>query len=258
VYTAATRFLVVGQFVNQAINAPVQPRLSAALAAGDRSTARLLYRVSTTWLVLLSWPLSCVAIVLAPTYLRLFGHGYQHFGGAVTVVVLLGLATLVGGGVGVVDAVITMAGRSTWNLGTTVLALVTNVAVDVIAIPRLGITGAGIGWAASIVVANGVALALAWRRLDLHPFGPQVAAAALLAVVCFLAVPWAVQAVVGGGQVAALTGVLLGGAGYLVAVWAARRRFALTMLTAGRRRSELQRAGTETVARTAADGPPSS
>ena len=50
VYTAATRFLVVGQFVNMALVAPAQPRLSALLAARDIAGTRELFQTTTSWL----------------------------------------------------------------------------------------------------------------------------------------------------------------------------------------------------------------
>ena len=143
IYTAATRFMVVGQFVNQAVSLPVQPRLSALLAIHDKAGAKALYRVSTTWLVLLMWPLFGACIALAPTYLALFGRGY---GDAVAVVVILSLSMLLASACGVVDSVIIMAGRTSWNLATTLLALAVNVGVDLWLIPEHGIVGAAIGW----------------------------------------------------------------------------------------------------------------
>ena len=132
IYTAATRFMVVGQFVNQAVSLPVQPRLSALLAIHDKAGAKALYRVSTTWLVLLMWPLFGACIALAPTYLALFGRGYRD---AVAVVVILSLSMLLASACGVVDSVIIMAGRTSWNLATTLLALAVNVGVDLWLIP---------------------------------------------------------------------------------------------------------------------------
>jgi O-antigen/teichoic acid export membrane protein len=186
VYTAATRFLVLGQFITQAIAAPVQPRLSAALAGHDTARAQAMYRLSTCWIVLISWPVFGIVAVFAPVYLQLFGHHYRS-GGAV--VVILAVSMMVAAGVGVVDAVVIMAGRTSWNLGTTVAAMVVNVGVDLALIPHFGIVGAAVGWCAAIVAANVVPLALIWRRLGLHPFGPSVVTACLLTGGCFVLLP---------------------------------------------------------------------
>lgn len=205
IYTAATRFLVVGQMLNQAISAPVQPRLSAALVAGNLPRARELFRVSTTWLVLVSWPLFSLAAVLAPTYVAIFGRSYRD--GAI-VVVLLALSMLVASGVGLVDTVIIMAGRSAWNLATTLLALGVNVGLDVLLIPRFGILGAAVGWCGAILASNVVPLVYSARYLDLHPFGRSTSVAYVLCSVSFLVVPflgWSVA-----GQRGAVVGAVLG------------------------------------------------
>ena len=163
-YTAATRFLVVGQLVNQALSGPVQPQLSAVLARRDLAGAARIYQSSTAWLILAVWPLLLLAAVFAPAYLALFGPGYES---GVSTVVTLSLAMLVATGCGLVDTVLLMAGRATWNLATTALALAVNVGVDLLLIPRYGVIGAAFGWAAAILVANLVPLAVLHGSLRL-------------------------------------------------------------------------------------------
>jgi O-antigen/teichoic acid export membrane protein len=207
IYTAVTRFLVVGQFINQAITLPIQPALSAALSADDHVHARELYRASTTWLVLASWPLFCLGTVLAPIYVALFGHSYRS---GVAVVVVLALTMLLASGVGLVDTVIIMAGRTSWNLGTTAMSLVINVGVDVALIPHFGIMGAAVGWCASIAASNLVALALVWRGLGMHPFGASVGAACVLSAGCFLVLPLVSWLAFGRTHVAPVAGCVVG------------------------------------------------
>ena len=69
VYTAATRFLVAGQFGNQAISMAAQPRFTEMFAQGDRQAANRVYQATTAWLILLTWPLYLLAVVL-----RAAGH----------------------------------------------------------------------------------------------------------------------------------------------------------------------------------------
>ena len=224
VYTAATRFLVVGQFVNQAVSAPVQPRLSALLAAGDRSGARTLYRVSTTWLVLLSWPMFGAAIALAPTYLAAFGRGYSN---AVAVVVILSVSMLVASACGLVDSVVIMAGRTSWNLATTLLALAVNVIIDLLLIPDHGILGAAIGWCAGILVSNVVPVLLAWRGLRLHPVGRSLLLALGSCGVCFILLPVLATALTH-SQLAALGALVTGGLLFAAFAWHERAVFELS------------------------------
>ena len=107
IYTAATRFLVVGQFVNQALVAPTQPRLSALLAAHDYVTTRKLYETTTSWLIIFVWPMYLAIAVLAPSYLKVFGSGYTS---GLWVVILLCVAMMFGSCVGFVDVLLLMVG----------------------------------------------------------------------------------------------------------------------------------------------------
>ena len=220
IYTAATRFLVVGQFINQAVNTAVQPRMSEAIATHATARARDLYRVSTTWLVLLSWPLFGTAAALAPIYLKFFGGKY-HSG--TVVVVLLSIAMLVASGVGVVDTVIIMAGRTTWNLFTTVVALGLNVAVDLALIPQFGILGAAIGWMAGIFGSNLLPLALVWRRLGLHPFDRSTYLAYALSGVCYLVVPLIAWFVSGHSEIVVAIALVASSAAFLAGLGALAR-----------------------------------
>ncbi len=234
-YTAASRFLVLGQFFSQAIAAPVQPRLSAALAAGDKGRARALYRVSTTWIVIVAWPTFLLAAVFAPEYLALFGHRYTTTA-AVTVVVLLAASMLVATGVGVVDSVIIMAGKTSWNLATTLLAMVLNVVVDVLLIPPFGVAGAAIGWCAAILAANVVPLVVAWRGLGLHPFGAPGTLAGVAALLAFGLLPGLGRLLA--GLPGTIGGAAVGAALYAALVWHRRVSFELSGLRRSRRREE--------------------
>jgi O-antigen/teichoic acid export membrane protein len=168
IYAAATRYLVVGQFIGVAILQVVGPKLSELLTAGDRERARSVYAVSTSWLILCAWPLYLSMIIMAPALLSVFGSAYAT---AQTTLAILGGAMLVATAVGPVDMVLLMAGKSSWNLMNTLIALVANVGLNLLLIPPFGMEGAAIAWAASIMINNLLPLAQVHRSLGLHPFG---------------------------------------------------------------------------------------
>lgn len=224
-YAVAGRFIVVGQLANGAISQAVQPRLAEMLSTGDRLAAARLYQTATAWLVLLSWPLHLLVFRYAELYLGAFGESYVHAAPAVRV---LCLAMLVATGCGMVDIVLSMAGRTTWNLMNVLIALVTMIAIDVLAIPRLGAMGAAIGLAAAVLVNNLLPLAQLGFALRLHPFGPATLTAMLLTGVSFLAVPWLVRS--------PLLGLCAGACVYAVGLRLLRRRLGLAVILAARNR----------------------
>ena len=193
VYAVAGRFVVLIQFANQGISQSVQPRLAEALSTGDRATANHLYQTATGWLVLVTWPINLLVILFAPVYLGLFGDAYTA---GVPVVVVLAGAMLVATGCGMVDMVLAMAGRTSWNLINVLVALAVTIGLDLLLIPAYGALGAAIGLACAMVVNNVLPLIQVGRAVRLHPFGPGTCVAALLSVVCFGVLPWVVTALI--------------------------------------------------------------
>ncbi len=222
-YAVAGRFIVVGQLANGAISQAVQPRLAESLSIGDRATARGLYQTATAWLVLISWPLHLLVLNYAGFYLKFFGPAYVS---AVPAVRILALGMLIGTGCGMVDIVLSMAGRTTWNLMNVLLALGTMISLDVLLIPALGIVGAAIGLAAAVVVNNLLPLAQLGISLRLHPFGKQTLTAMALAGFSFGVIP----------VLTGPAGAGLGIAAYALGLWLLYTRLELAVILAARRR----------------------
>jgi O-antigen/teichoic acid export membrane protein len=224
VYAVAGRFVVLVQFANQGISQSVQPRLAEALAIGDRDTANHLYQTATGWLVLVTWPINLLVMLFAPVYLGVFGGGYRA--GASVVVVLAG-AMLVATGCGMVDMVLAMAGRTSWNLVNVLVALGVTIGLDVLLIPRYGALGAAIGLACAMVANNLLPLIQVGRVARLHPFGVGTRAAAVLSVGCFGVLPRVVTTVAGTGPTGLILAVVLAVPVFGAGAWLLRDRLAL-------------------------------
>ncbi|MGZ4550500.1 MAG: oligosaccharide flippase family protein [Blastococcus sp.] len=214
VYTAATRFLVVGQLTATAISTAAQPRLAELLAVGDRASAKAVYQNATAWIVLLNWPLYLLCGVFADLVLTIFGHGYSA--GRPVVLILAG-AMLFATACGMVDMLLNMAGRTSWTLANSVLSLVVMVGVDLLLIPHLGILGAGIGWAAAIVSNNALPLTQLFVSMGLHPFGHATRNAAAVAAFCFGVLPVGAL-LLAPGNVLVAAGAVVVGAGLFATV----------------------------------------
>jgi O-antigen/teichoic acid export membrane protein len=217
VYTAATRLLVAGQLGGTAIASAVQPRLAGTLSTENFPAARAAYRSATTWLILLTWPFYLLCIVDAPIFLRIFGRGYQT---ADSVVVILAVSMLVATACGMVDGVLSMGGRTRWSLVNSLNALAINVVLDLILVPRFGIQGAAIGWAAAIVANNVVPLGQIWRFMRLHPFGNATLLCMGLTTLSFGVIPGAYELLTGTDTLLrAAEGAVAGGIVMLGLAW---------------------------------------
>ncbi|GAA4202866.1 hypothetical protein GCM10022252_59660 [Streptosporangium oxazolinicum] len=169
VYTAATRFKIVGQLAGQGLAQATQPRLVRALAEGDLPRARELYQSATLWLVLLTWPVWLGYAALAPWLLgAVFGDGYT---GGAPVAFVLAATMMLATACGMADVVLTSAGHTGSSLANLVAAVATAVALDLLLIPSMGSLGAALGWAGGTAVKNLLPLWHIHRLYGLRPFG---------------------------------------------------------------------------------------
>jgi O-antigen/teichoic acid export membrane protein len=182
IYTAATRFVALGQFGTQAIQQVLQPKFTALLANRERESLKEVYQISTAWNMLVAWPMY-VGVACAPlVYLGLFGKDYLD---SVAVVLLMALAMLFAIVTGPCDTLLLMSGRSALSLGNSLLALAVDVVGCVILIPRMGITGAALAWAIAVIARSTLALLQVRITMSIISLGPAAAIAAGANLLCF-------------------------------------------------------------------------
>jgi O-antigen/teichoic acid export membrane protein len=186
IYTAATRFLVVGSLAIQAVQMTVSPQLGRMFAQRDVEGARRIYSTSTLWTMTFAWPMYIVTASAVSLVIPVFGATYDA---GTSAVVVLSASMLVATACGSVDAVLLMSGNSVLSLGNAVLTLLVNVGLDLLLIPRFGILGAASGWAFSIALRNILALVQINKLMHMWPFSRPSGAVVAASVACFAIVP---------------------------------------------------------------------
>jgi O-antigen/teichoic acid export membrane protein len=248
IYAAASRFVVAGSFAIEAIRIAIAPQISSLLAREEREEAKAIYRAGTWWLMALAWPFYITLAIFAPLLLRVFG---TEFVAGKTAVVILASAMLLGLATGNVTTVLLMGGKSSWNLINTVVSLTLNVGLNLVLIPRYGINGAAIAWAATIAVNNLAPLVQVKLFLKLDPFGRGFGVVALAALVCY-GLPGILTRIFLGPSLPVFVGFGVVASGTYVAVLARyRETLKLWVLRDGLRRRLAARPGA-----TAAEGAP--
>jgi O-antigen/teichoic acid export membrane protein len=239
IYAAASRIILVGIYVVEALGKALGPRLSEALALRDVAHANELYHVSTAWMMAALWPVYATLVLFAPVVMRVFGHGYAAGGRSLAIIAaaeLLDVAT------GNMTLLLLMAGRSGLNLANAAAAFAVNLGLDLVLIPRHGMLGAAVAWAACIVVQNLAALTETMLILGTRPFGAASAFVALATVMLYGLGGGLVRWLVGptaGGLVAVAVGAT---ACYAALLFARRDRLHLSDLVGALRPPAVQRA----------------
>lgn len=228
VYGAVSRLIFAGALVQRAVIVAMGPQITALLARHEQNRARVLYQTATSWLVLASFPVFLTVAIYAPTVLRIFG---PEFVVGSTALVIVALASLVNMATGPATTILVMAGRSSWNMGNAATTTTLNVILNVVLIPRFGITGAAVAWAVTILLQNLLPVAQIWRSLDLHPFGAATLTSGTLALVCFGVVGLAIRSTMGASAPALFVSTTVSTIAYLTCAWILREALFLPLLT---------------------------
>jgi O-antigen/teichoic acid export membrane protein len=225
VYAAASRLLVFGQLGVLAVQQVMQPYLSRMLARDDLGGATSVFQTATSWLMAFAWPAYLVSAAVAPLMLSVFGKGYES--GEATLVIL-SLTMLLATACGPTDVVLLMAGRSGLSLANNFAALAVDVVLNLILIPRYGITGAAIAWSVALVVRNLLPLSQVRSMLQMSPISAGAVWVAVSAIGCFGVLPSVLRVTAGLGLATMLPGLAVCTIAYAALLWVGRSRIALS------------------------------
>jgi O-antigen/teichoic acid export membrane protein len=232
IYAAASKFVMTGAIVLEAARLAIAPQISALLAQRRTAEAEHLLRTSTTWVIAASWPMYLSLAAFAPVALRMYGG---DFVAGQTVLTILSLTVLVNLGTGNVQTVLLMGGKSSWNLFNMVGAVLINIILGLLLIPKYGMEGAAIAWSVAMAFDNIASVVQVRVLVGLRAVGRDNVRVAIGTVACF-GVLGAVARLGFGPSFPVLIGFGLGAAAlYVLALWRFRELVALPVLSAALR-----------------------
>jgi O-antigen/teichoic acid export membrane protein len=235
IYAASTRFLIVGTFAGMAITTAFAPQISSLLGRAERARASTLFQTATVWLILLAWPIYLTVAIFAPVLVDTFGKGFEE-GSVVLPIVAAGF--LYSSSCGPIDALLLMGGRSTLSMMNNLIALATNIGLNLALIPSMGLRGAAIAWTASIVLTNLLPTIEVHHTMGYHPYGRAwIRAVAVSAAT--VAIPLlAARELIGADRAGLAVGLAVAGLAFATAVHSQRKHFHLDAFLAGLRRRD--------------------
>jgi O-antigen/teichoic acid export membrane protein len=234
IYTAATRFVALGQFGTQALQQVLQPKFTTLLATDDHKSLREVFQVSTAWSMGITWPMFVVVGCAPFAYLGLFGPEYVHQG--VATVLLMAVAMLFNVATGAADTLLLMSGRSGLSLFNSLTAVALDVGMCLWLIPSMGITGAALAWAVSSSTRCVLAVLQVRLTMDIVSFGPAAGIVAAANLVCIAAPLLVLGRYMHVDFLRAAIACVICAPAYLGVLWLGRRPLMLTALRAVARR----------------------
>lgn len=149
VYKVATMIAMFGSLPVMASTTMFGPVVSELVYGRQIERLQGLLRVVTRWLLILSTPLYLGLLLLPDLLLGLFDPEFQQ-GGRALAILLLGQAVYLAGAP--TGALITMGGYSGTNMVNGLVSVGLNVVLNALFIPRLGMEGAALASALSVVL----------------------------------------------------------------------------------------------------------
>lgn len=165
----AVAMAVVG-FVSIALDSVNQifsPIISELHAAGNRALLQQLYSTLTKWIVIVTFPLALTLVLFSRSLMSIFGSSFQSGAG---ILALGTIGQLVNCAVGSVGYLLLMSGNQTELIKIEAVNAGILIALNLVLVPRIGITGAAIAVAATAVTTNLWALSSVRRLLNIFPY----------------------------------------------------------------------------------------
>ena len=149
------------------INRVYSPIASALYLGPTRERFAEAYKSVGRWSFALGLPVFCITVLFPSELLGLFGPAYRAWSGAL---MILAVGMLVNSATGPVTTTLIVSGRARLAFVDYMVALVLEIVLGFLLIPRLGVTGAAIARAVGTATNNIMPMVQIWRADGVHPY----------------------------------------------------------------------------------------
>lgn len=186
VYAVATALVGFVPIALQSVNQIFSPTIAELYATGKHALLQQLYATLTRWILMLTLPLALTMTFVARPLMTIFGKGFES---GASVVVIGAVGQLLNCAVGSVGYLLLMSGNQTRLIRIQAWNAALMIGLSLLLVPRLGILGAAIASAVTVITTNLWSLAAVFRTLELFPYNasyrklipPLVASSVVLA-----------------------------------------------------------------------------
>lgn len=169
-YRAAVSLAMLGAIPTAAVRTAFRPMVADLLARGERERLGPLTDIASRGLLIVALPLFLGVALVPDVLLSMFGASFHAAAGAL---LWLMVGQIVGVAVAPASTVLAMGGYARLELRNGVIALVINLALDLVLVPTLGAVGAAIGSAVSVTVWAVMRAFQVWRAVGVSPLGAR-------------------------------------------------------------------------------------
>ncbi len=169
-YRAAVSLAMLGAIPTAAVRTAFRPMVADLIARGEQARLGPLTDIASRGLLVVALPLFLGVALVPDVLLSVFGASFHAAAGAL---LWLMVGQIVGVAVAPASTVLAMGGYARLELRNGVIALVINLALDLLLVPSLGPVGAAIGSAVSVTVWAVMRAVQVWRAVGVSPLGAR-------------------------------------------------------------------------------------
>lgn len=167
---------------NSSLNQAIAPMLAGFYADGKMEEMRRLIHQHTRWVVIATLPVFLIIGLHGNVFIGIFGKGYIV---DVPVITLLALAQFIIAALSSAGFMLSMTGKHMVEFYTMLLALMFNILMNYLLIPRYGILGASIATLLAVAAANALRSVQVYRVHGIFPVGSGMAKPLMLGLGTF-------------------------------------------------------------------------
>ena len=167
IYNAAVKIAKLSSFPIFAINAIATPMIAGLYYRGETKRLEQLLHHAINIVVLITIPIVIVSIVLNEELLSIFGEDFKS--GSLGLIFLVA-ANFINASCGTVGALLTMCGQQNAHAKIFLWTALTNVALNLLLIPKFSISGAAIATLISTMMLNVWMVYIAKKRLNIKAY----------------------------------------------------------------------------------------
>ena len=185
VYSASVRVALAMVLFLTAVSYVFSPFVADLHARGERERLDRLFKAITRWTVAGTIPIVLVMLIAPGPILQIFG-GKEFAGGQDALRILL-IGQSVNVSVGAAGFVLIMAGFTGMDLVVYASSFLLDLVLALVLVPVIGVEGAALAQAITLVFSNALRLWLVYRLVRIHPYDRHYARLAVPAAICGLA-----------------------------------------------------------------------
>jgi O-antigen/teichoic acid export membrane protein len=167
IYAVAMALVGFVPIALQSVNQIFSPTIAELYATGNHLLLQQLYSTLTKWILLLTLPLAVTMIIFSRPLMEIFGKGFAP---AAAVLMIGAAAQLFNCAVGSVGHLLLMSGNQLQLVKVQAVNAALMIALSLFLVPRMGVKGAALASAITVVTTNLWTLGVVRHILKLFPY----------------------------------------------------------------------------------------